>query len=216
MLQQLAAAATASVENDEKKLQLEALPLNKSRKHKHASTTHTRLQKEAVLVPVEPVVVPSSSSQPAVSLLSRSPVSSSPTSSSSSVRVLDNRVFHEVLNDALHNRNKKHIGKFMTDERFDRIVRACGLQKNDPSVNKSERETIAYNKYVAGADGRLFAWKAGHEKPDIATATWPTDMYEVVRFSQIYDVIAREHARLAGAKTKALYLSLQRQYKGIT
>ena len=66
-----------------------------------------------------------------------------------------------------------------------------------------------------GVDGRLLAWKAG-EKADIATATWPTDMYEVVRFSDIFRVIDAEHARLAGAKSRALYAFLQRQYKGIT
>ena len=43
--------------------------------------------------------------------------------------------------------------------------------------------------------------KPGHEKDDIATATWPTDMYEVVRYSDIFRVIQAEHIRLGGAKT---------------
>lgn len=76
--------------------------------------------------------------------------------------------------------------------------------------------TNMWNKYVAGVDGRLFAWKAGCEKADVATGTWPRDMYEVVRFSDLAHVIASEHTKLAGAKSEALYASLQGQYKGIT
>ena len=69
--------------------------------------------------------------------------------------VQDHRVFLETLSDSLHERNEKRIGKVITDERFDRLVRACGLPINDPSVTISEREAIAHNKYVAGVDGRL-------------------------------------------------------------
>ena len=90
------------------------------------------------------------------------------------------------------------------------------VSNTDPSVTKGEREAISHNKYVAGFDGRPFAWKSGHEKPNIATATWPADMYEIVRFSDIPHVIASEHKRLVGAKSLALFLSLQRKYKGIT
>ena len=104
----------------------------------------------------------------------------------------------------------------ITDERFARLVRACRLPPNDPSITKSEREAIAYNRYVAGVDGRLFAWRPGHEKDDVTTGTWPTDMYEVVRFSDIARVIAGEHETLAGAKRDGLYPMIQAKYKGIT
>ena len=89
---------------------------------------------------------------------------------------MDHRVFFEALSDRLHEKNEKRIGKIITNDRFDRLVRACGLPPNDPTVTRSEREAIACNRYVAGVDGRLFAWKPGHEKDDIATVTWPTDM----------------------------------------
>ena len=72
------------------------------------------------------------------------------------------------------------------------------------------------NHYVVGADSRLFAWKAGCDKADVATGIWPTDMYEVVRVSDIARVIAAEHRALAGAKAEALFKSLQNKHKGIT
>ena len=68
------------------------------------------------------------------------------------MRVLDNRVFHEVLNDALHNRNKKHIGKFMTDERFDRIVRACGYHL---SIKAKEKQLHIISMLQGRMEGYL-------------------------------------------------------------
>ena len=104
----------------------------------------------------------------------------------------------------------------MNDLRFARLVKACGLPKNDRAISRNDKEAIAYNHYFVGADSRLFAWKAGCDKADVATGIWPTDMYEVVRVSDIARVIAAEHRALAGAKAEALFKSLQNKYKGIT
>ena len=104
----------------------------------------------------------------------------------------------------------------ISDERFRRLLTACGLPKNDPQVGRREREAIDAHKMVPGMDGRLFAWKPGHVKEDVATGTWPTDMYECVRFSDIAHVIAKEHKALEGAKAWPLFKSLQEKYKGIT
>jgi transposase InsO family protein len=193
----------------------------KTRKHKYSSSCHhTRNQPVA---PATEANVPVS--QPvAVSVLARprsvspptSSMSSSPSSALSSVHTQDFRTFQEVLNTSLVQKNPKRIGKVITDERFARLVIACGLPENDKSVTKSEREAIKYNKYVAGADGRLFAWKPEKEKEDVATATWPSDMYEVVRFSDIARVISKEHSDLAGAKAERMWASLRHKYKGIT
>ena len=73
-------------------------------------------------------------------------VSSSPSSARSSVPTQDSRTFQEVLNTELATRNPKRIGKIITDERFARLVIACGLPANDKSITKSEREAIQYNK----------------------------------------------------------------------
>ena len=204
-LDELARAA-----NIEGKVAIEEAP-KKRRKHAHAASSHTQMQN--VAAPNAPSALSRSRSQ---SPQQASSVSCSSSPNPAPAHVQDHRVFLETLSDSLHERNEKRIGKVITDERFDRLVRACGLPINDPSVTRSEREAIAHNKYVAGVDGRLFAWKPGHEKDDIATGTWPTDMYEVVRFSDILRVIQSEHVRLGGAKTEALYLSLQRKYKGRT
>ena len=96
----------------------------------------------------------------------------------------DTRGFAEVLSDLLHAKDGKNVGKLMSDERYNSLVRACGLPHRDESEGRSEREAIQTNKYVAG-DGRLFAWKAGREKSDFAAGAWPEDMFEVVRFSDV-------------------------------
>ena len=197
--------ALAQAANNETSVQE---PAKKKRKHVHAASSHTRVVNEPS--PDEPAPDPSALSR------SRSHSPPAPVPASSSPHPMDHRVFFEALSDSLHGKNEKRIGKIIMNDRFDRLVRACGLPPNDPTVTQSEREAIAHNKYVAGVDGRLFAWKPGHEKDDIATATWPQDTYEVVRYSDILRVIQSEHIRLGGAKSGALFLSLQRKYKGIT
>ena len=119
-------------------------PPIKKRKHVHAASSHIRGENG-----------PSTD----VSALSRSRSHSPPASLTAHPppHAQDNRTFVETLSDNLHEKNEKRIGKIITDERFDQLVRACGLPPNDPSVTRSEREAISHNKYVAGVDGRLFA-----------------------------------------------------------
>ena len=220
MSQALDTLSNAAINNERD----EQPPQPKRRKHKHALSQHKHASDAAAAV-VSPVVAAPPATI-AVSALargrSRSPPASSPVSSppapagtSTSVSV-DTRAFQEILNDMLHKHGEKNFGKMISDERFRRLLIACGLPKNDPQVTRSERELIHAHKMVAGVDGRLFAWKPGHVKEDAATGTWPTDMYECVRFSDIAHVIAEEHKALGGAKALALFKSLQEKYKGIT
>lgn len=65
-------------------------------------------------------------------------------------------------------------------------------------------------------NGRLFAWKPGCAKEDFAEGSWPADMLEVVRFSDVARVLRAEHVRMAGARAEKMYLSVQEKYKGIT
>jgi hypothetical protein len=137
-----------------------------------------------------------------------------PVSVSSQMR--DSRVFQEVLNDMLHDKSHTHyMGKMIDDTRYARLVAVC-RNPNDPDITRSEKETIAHHKYVAGNDDRLFCWKPGCVKDDFAAGSWPADMFEVVKFSDIARVIQAEHIRLAGAKAGKLYESIKKQYKGIT
>ena len=103
----------------------------------------------------------------------------------------------------------------MSDERYAELVRACGLPIGDASVGRNERDAIVFNKYVVG-NGRLFAWKPDCVKEDFAAGAWPADMLEVVRFSDITQVLKTEHTHLAGAKAQKMYLAVKEKYKGIS
>ena len=87
-------------------------PPKKRRKHVHAASSHNRPDNELATD---------------VSALSRSRSQSPSASSPPLPHAQDHRVFQETLNDSLHARSEKRIGKFITDDRFDRLVRACGL-----------------------------------------------------------------------------------------
>ena len=82
-------------------------------------------------------------------------------------------MFQEWLNSELDGKEEKHFGKLMSNQRFERIVKALGLPPNDKAIGRSEKEAIEYNKYVVGVDGRLFAWKPRCTKTDMAIGTWP-------------------------------------------
>ena len=219
MSQALDTLSNAAINNERN----ERPPQPKRRKHKHALSQHKHASDAAAAAVVSPVVAAPPAIIAASALArgrSRSPPASSPVSSprasTSTSDSVDTRAFQEILNDMLHKHGEKNLGKMISDERFRRLLIACGLPKNDPQVTRSEREFINAHKIVAGVDGRLFAWKPGHVKEDVATGTWPTDMYECVRFTDIAHVIAQEHKALGGAKGWALFKSLQEKYKGIT
>ena len=218
MSQALDTLSNAAINNERN----EQPPQPKRRKHKHALSQHKHASDAAAAAVVSPVVAAPPAIIAASALArgrSRSPPASSPVSSprasTSTSDSVDTRAFQEILNDMLHKHGEKNLGKMISDERFRRLLIACGLPKNDPQVTRSERELIHAHKMVAGVDGRLFAWKPGHVKEDVATGTWPTDMYECVRFTDIAHVIAQEHKALGGAKGWALFKSLQEKYKGI-
>ena len=170
MSEALDTLSDAAINNVPSQERNEQPPQPKRRKHKHALRQHKHAASATAAAAVSPAVAAPpasivsalargrSRSPPACSAVS-SPRASTSTSTSVSV---DTRAFQEILNDILHKHGEKNSGKMISDERFRRLLTACGLPKNDPQVARSEREAIDAHKMVAGMDGRLFAWKPGH------------------------------------------------------
>lgn len=131
----------------------------KTTKHAYAATQHRRIATEPdEKRESERVQILSRSSSPCSSVVSMSVPVSVSVPVVSARPCSDSRVFQEVLNDMLHDKSHTHyLGKLLSDHRFDRLLTVC---KNpaDPSITRSERETIAHHKYVAGHDDRLFCW----------------------------------------------------------